>query len=115
MKWNINFICIVHLVHVHGFLCWHTESSECDTSVVLLLFQSNEVKSSHAMELESLKRGLEWVIDTNNMTVSDIITDRHGSVKRYIREEKPDINHWFDVWHAAKGMYTLLHIYIHLG
>ena len=73
-----------------------------------ILFQCNEVGSSHAMELEGLKRGLEWVIDTNNMAATDIVTDRHSSVKKYMREEFPDINRWFDVWHVAKGMLQLL-------
>ena len=73
-----------------------------------ILFQCNEVGSSHTMELEGLKRGLEWVIDTNNMAVTDIVTDRHSSVKKYMREEFTDINHWFDVWHVANGMLQLL-------
>ena len=66
-------------------------------------FQSNEVSSSHAMELEGLKRSLEWLTEENNLTVSHLVTDRHSSVKKFLREEKPTIQHWFDVWHVAKG------------
>ena len=79
-----------------------------------LALQSNEVGSSHAMELEGLKRGLEWVIDTNDMTVTDLVTDRHSSVKKYMREENPHINHWFDVWHVAKGMLLFLTSTVHV-
>ena len=39
----------------------------------------------------------------NDLTVSHLITDRHASVKKYMREEQTDIQHWFDVWHCAKG------------
>ena len=55
------------------------------------------------MELEGLKRSLEWLTEENNLTVSHLVTDRHSSVKKFLREEKPTIQHWFDVWHVAKG------------
>ena len=55
------------------------------------------------MELEGLKRSLSWLIEDNDLTVSHLITDRHASVKKYMREEQTDIQHWFDVWHCAKG------------
>lgn len=68
-------------------------------------FQSNEVKNSHAMELEGLQRSLEFLIDENELDVSHLITDRHSSVKKYMKEAHPEITHWFDVWHVAKGIY----------
>lgn len=67
------------------------------------LFQSNEVANSYGMELEGLKRSLAFLRQENQLIVSDIITDRHSSVKKYLREEQPTIRHWFDVWHVAKG------------
>ncbi|KAH7940575.1 hypothetical protein HPB49_002125 [Dermacentor silvarum] len=30
--------------------------------------------------------------------------DRHPGVNRYCRVEKPEIKHWFDTWHVAKGL-----------
>jgi len=56
------------------------------------------------MELEGLKRCLSYLHE-NGVVVSFLITDRHSSVKRYMRDEHPDVNHMFDVWHVAKGMY----------
>ena len=56
------------------------------------------------MELEGLQRSLTFLKD-NNVPVSDLITDRHSSVKKYMREKQPDIHHWFDVWHVAKGKF----------
>ena len=56
------------------------------------------------MELEGLKRALENM-ETNGLEISDLTTDRHVQVRKYMREEQPNINHWFDVWHLAKSKY----------
>lgn len=66
--------------------------------------QSNEVKNSHAMELEGLQRSLHFLLDMNKLAISHLVTDRHSSVKKFMREQHPEITHWFDVWHVAKGM-----------
>lgn len=66
------------------------------------LVQSNEVKNSHAMELEGLQRSLHFLIEECSLQISHLVTDRHSSVKKYMREKQPDIVHWFDVWHVAK-------------
>ena len=65
--------------------------------------QVNEVKNSAAMELEGLKRSLQF-LEAQLMDIKRIITDRHVQVKKYIREQHPNIEHRFDVWHVAKGM-----------
>ena len=70
-------------------------------------FQSNEVKNSNAMELTGLKRCLTF-LQEKSMKVSSLTTDRHVQVKKYMRTEKPTIQHWFDVWHVAKGKVVLL-------
>lgn len=67
------------------------------------LLQSNEVKNSHAMELEGLQRSLSFLLEECSLQISHLVTDRHSSVKKYMREKQPDIVHWFDVWHVAKG------------
>ena len=73
------------------------------TARVLIIFQSNEVANSNAMELEGLKRCLQTLAD-EDIAISDITTDRHPQVKKFMREQRPEVNHWFDVWHVAKGM-----------
>jgi len=55
------------------------------------------------MELEGLKRSLHFLTVMNQLNVTHLVTDRHSSVKKYMREEQEDIIHWFDVWHVAKG------------
>ncbi|XP_036000029.1 uncharacterized protein LOC118564855 isoform X1 [Fundulus heteroclitus] len=78
---------------------------DMDTSKVLdmQLVQCTEVKNSYAMELEGLKRSLQFLEDAG-VTVTDLTTDRHSSVKKFMREIYPSINHWFDAWHIAKGI-----------
>ncbi|KAK3107901.1 hypothetical protein FSP39_024743 [Pinctada imbricata] len=77
-----------------------------DTSkiVAVKLVQSNEVSNSYNMELEGLKRCMA-LLDSEGIDVSDLVTDRHSQVKAYMKEEHININHWFDVWHVAKGIY----------
>lgn len=56
------------------------------------------------MELEGLKRGLAKLEQSNNH-VDCLITDRHPMVKKYMRVHQPDVTHFFDIWHVAKGMH----------
>ena len=55
------------------------------------------------MELEGLKRGLRHITELNVVHVHDLVTDRHVMIKSYMKTERPNMNHYFDVWHVAKG------------
>ncbi|XP_071854147.1 uncharacterized protein [Apostichopus japonicus] len=76
---------------------------EWNMIVHLELVQSNEVTSSNAMELEGLKRGLKY-LQERGINVETLISDRHRSIAKYMREQQPDIDHFYDVWHVAKGL-----------
>ena len=52
--------------------------------------------------MEGLKRCL-YHIQTNGVAISELVTDRHCQVKKFMREQNPVIRHSFDVWHVAKG------------
>nr|XP_034319417.1 uncharacterized protein LOC105325318 [Crassostrea gigas]XP_034319418.1 uncharacterized protein LOC105325318 [Crassostrea gigas] len=71
------------------------------------LIQSNEVRSSYWMEMEGLLRCLQKLKE-EGVVISDLVTDRHPQIKAYMKKERTDINHWFDVWHVAKGIYKKL-------
>jgi hypothetical protein len=64
------------------------------------------VGSSHACELESLKRCLAT---SKALNVVSLVTDRNRTVNKYMREQAskdwPALKHYFDVWHIAKGNY----------
>ena len=71
--------------------------------------QSTEVKNSNAMELESLKRQLLY-LESANVKVTKLVTDRHNQVSSFMASEKKDVEHAYDVWHVAKGMWLLVTI-----
>ena len=71
------------------------------------LVQSNEVSSSNAMELEGLKRCLAN-LDKYDLEIKSLTTDRHRGVQKYLRESRPSIIHYYDVWHLAKKIYRKL-------
>jgi hypothetical protein len=69
------------------------------------LLQVNEVANSFGMELEGLKRGFTN-LRAKDCTITELVTDRHVSVKKYMKTENPNMKHYFDVWHMAKGNYV---------
>lgn len=54
------------------------------------------------MELEGLKRCITF-LESKDIRVESIVTDRHAQIKCFMRKEKSEIIHEFDVWHVAKG------------
>ena len=72
------------------------------TSFLFETFQSTEVANSNNMELEGLKRSLAFLKD-EGLVVKSLVTDRHQQIAKYLRENHPEIDHYFDVWHIAKS------------
>ncbi|CAN7988275.1 unnamed protein product, partial [Ixodes pacificus] len=66
------------------------------------VLQSTEVKSSNHMEMEGLKRSLEFLL-SRGLSVHVLVTDRHIGVNAFMKDTYPDIKHRFDAWHIAKG------------
>lgn len=73
--------------------------------------QSNEAGSSNNCELVGFQRAVDFLTRTNDVTLATIVTDRHLSIAKYIREHIIPFNpqcahmkHYNDVWHVAKGL-----------
>lgn len=66
----------------------------------LCLQQSNEVNGAYHCELEGLKRSIDMIGADH---VSVLVTDRHRGIAKWIRENLPNVCHYYDVWHLAKG------------
>uniref|UniRef100_A0A1X7V804 MULE transposase domain-containing protein n=1 Tax=Amphimedon queenslandica TaxID=400682 RepID=A0A1X7V804_AMPQE len=64
------------------------------------LVQSNEVNGSYHMEKEGL-RSINKMIDYG-LNVAALVTDRHRQIGKWIRENLPNVKHYYDVWHFAK-------------
>lgn len=108
---NIIFTGIALYMFLPDLTCSSVESDiemkqgffvECLLNFDFNYFQSTEVTSSNAMELEGLKRAVTK-IKTAGIEIKRIVTDRHPSVSKYLREEHQEIDHRYDVWHIAKG------------
>ncbi|XP_046566461.1 uncharacterized protein LOC124275021, partial [Haliotis rubra] len=65
-----------------------------DIQLVQVSENNNEVKNSHHMEVEGLKRGLSF-LEQKGCSNKEVITDRHVSVKKYMREEHKDKKHYY--------------------
>jgi hypothetical protein len=59
--------------------------------------------NSARMELDGLKHVLERLGD-NQVPATSLTTDRHKQVRCYIRKERNDIIHQFDVWHVGRNI-----------
>lgn len=63
------------------------------------------------MEKEGLERVLAS-IEQNGLVVNTLVTDRHIQINKWLRDTKPDILHYYDIWHVAKGIRTKLIILV---
>ena len=55
--------------------------------------------SSYHME----KEGVLVFLAEKKLKVGTLVTDRHKQINKWLREDHPDIKHYYDVWHVAKG------------
>ena len=66
-----------------------------------ILFQSNEVGSSVAMEKEGFVRCIMFLYAVG-IAVSTLVTDKHTGIRKWVADNMT-IDHRFDVWHIAKS------------
>ena len=59
--------------------------------------------NSARMELDGFKKVLER-IENNGVKINSLTTDRHKQLRSFIRKERKDIKHQFDVWHVGKNI-----------
>ena len=65
--------------------------------------QSNETNSSSWCEYEGLVRVRQFLTEDNPLVIQEITTDRNRQIAAYIRDSMPGTDHYYDVWHVAKG------------
>ena len=91
-------------------------STDCWQHIMFSSFHQTQ-GNSMAMELAGLKECLHDVLNKLKLRVATFISDRHVQVRKYMREtygenrhnqQAPQIKHYFDIWHVAKGeLYSL--------
>jgi hypothetical protein len=75
--------------------------------VSLSITQVSEAGNSYRMEKLGFTKTLNDLYN-QNVTIEQITTDRHKQIRKYIKEEQPDISHQFDIWHFCKNIKTKL-------
>ena len=67
------------------------------------------------MEKEGLYRVMQF-LQQQDLTIEVLVTDRHRQIAKWLRESYPEITHYYDVWHLAKGMKhsSLLEVFIYI-
>ena len=58
--------------------------------------------SSTAMEYEGFCRSMEYLLSL--IAVKAFVSDPHSSITKHMREQLPQIIHYFDIWHLKKSM-----------
>ena len=55
------------------------------------------------MKLKGAQDSLNF-LKSAGMAIPIFISDRHRSIAKWIRENQPETNHLFDIWHVAKSV-----------
>ena len=56
------------------------------------------------MEVAGAKACFDFLLTVAGLTIPVFISDRHRGVAKWIRECHPQVKHFFDTWHIAKGI-----------
>ena len=56
------------------------------------------------MEKEGLVRAVKHLKD-NELEIGTLVTDRHLQIAKWARENIPETDHRYDVWHVSKCMF----------
>ena len=59
--------------------------------------------NSAKLELAGLKL-LLTSLESRNVTISSLTTERHRQVRAYLKKEKRNINHQLGLWHIGENM-----------
>ncbi|XP_057308001.1 uncharacterized protein LOC130645895 [Hydractinia symbiolongicarpus] len=108
------FQAIHKIYSTHRELCDSPGYSAKYGTYTLLNSKSNEIVDFHVVHVGQVgnssrmeKQGLIVVLNRlleNQLSIEGIATDRHVQIRMYMREERKDIKHHFDVWHMGKNI-----------
>ena len=71
--------------------------------VAMLVTQFTECGNSNRMEKYGFQKILHGM-EARDVNIKQITTDRHVQIKKFMREERPNICHQFDIWHVCKNI-----------
>ncbi|XP_030233960.1 uncharacterized protein LOC115559293 [Gadus morhua] len=84
-------------------ICYYCCCENYYSIQVSIQLYSTEAGSSVAMEPLGFKRGMKEIMG-DGLDIEVMTTDRSTSIRTIMREEFPNVQHEFDIWHTAKGL-----------
>ena len=55
------------------------------------------------MELAGAKRCFSF-LEAGGVKIKKFISDRHAGIAKWVREMRPETNHFYDIWHVARSI-----------
>ena len=81
----------------------HWKCKKTHVLILVLYYQANESGGSQQTELEGMKRSMSF-LENLQVPVHVFISDRHRGIAKWIRENRPQIAHYYDIWHVARSI-----------
>ena len=85
------------------YLTYSLSDQTTQKIMFMSMTQVTEAGNSNRMEKLGLIKALTEA-ENKNITIQQLTRDRHIQVRKYVREEKPTIDHQFDMWHFEKSV-----------
>ena len=67
------------------------------------------MNSSYHLEPEGLTRGIKF-LESQALVTNTFVSDRHVQIRKQVKENLPHSQHYFDIWHVAKGISFIIFI-----
>jgi hypothetical protein len=84
--------------------CTYTMMEALSSAILdFKVIQVTETGSSSRMELEGFKRAFTSLTE-NGINIKTFCSDRHVQIRKYVKDQLPDLSHQFDVWHLANSI-----------
>ena len=90
--------------HNAKYLTYSLADQETSKITTLSITQVTEAGNSNRMEKLGLIKCLQDIDEKTTLKIQQLTTDRHPQIRKYLREERSDIDHQFDIWHFCKSV-----------
>ena len=77
--------------------------SPTDKVVTFFIAHVRNAGNSANIEKKGLIETLNF-LENSGIIMKVLVTERHSQIRKYLRENKPQINHQFDIWHMANNL-----------
>ena len=77
--------------------------SPTDKVVTFFIAHARNAGNSANIEKKGLIETLNF-LENSGIIMKVLVTERHSQIRKYLRENKPQINHQFDIWHMANNL-----------